>query len=112
MKALHRIVVLLLSIFLSCQTVSCDTVHEDSGSSSDFVLKLEHSFDNGRSFSSRGSLAIHSMRSGAASTESSELKEEELDALQKLCKEDGLYLVRLISTGEVASYRFVDIGEV
>ncbi len=86
----------------------CDSFQDDlsgNSASSDYVMKMEHSFDNGRSFSSRGSLTIHSMRSGAASTESGQLRDDELRSLQKLCDEDGLYLVRLISTGEVASYR-------
>merc|ERR1712086_1195854 len=29
------------------------------------VLKMEHSFDNGKTYSNRGSVTIHSLRSGA-----------------------------------------------
>ena len=31
------------------------------------VLKMEHSFDNGKSYSNRGTVTFHSLRSGAVS---------------------------------------------
>ena len=58
------------------------------------VLKLEHSFDHGKTYSSRGSITIHSLRSGTVSIQQNELNSEEKSELQNLCDIDGLYLVR------------------
>ena len=71
------------------------------------VLKMEHSFDNGKTYSNRGSVTIHSLRSGAVSIQQDDLTEAEKDSLETLCDQDGLYLVRAVSTsGEaVTSYR-------
>ena len=68
------------------------------------VLKLEHSFDHGKTYSSRGSITIHSLRSGTVSIQQNELNSEEKSALQELCDIDGLYLVRA-ATNNLESFR-------
>ena len=71
------------------------------------VLKMEHSFDNGKSYSNRGTVTIHSLRSGAVSIQQEDLTEAEKNSLEELCDQDALYLVRAVSnSGEaLASYR-------
>ena len=66
-------------------------------------LQVDHSLDDGYTFSSRGNLLIHSLRSGAASIDTSGTNEDESfvsqdqkETLRKLCSRDGLYLLRLI----------------
>ena len=80
---------------------------EEGNDEGGLVLKMEHSFDGGKSYSNRGSVTIHSLRSGAVSIQQDDLSEAEKDTLEKLCDEDGLYLVRAVSnSGEaVTSYR-------
>merc|ERR1712083_551622 len=67
----------------------------------------EHSFDSGKSYSNRGTITIHSLRSGAVSIQQDDLTEAEKELLEKLCVQDGLYLIRAVSnSGEaVTSYR-------
>merc|ERR1712141_577667 len=66
-------------------------------------LQVDHSLDDGYTFSTRGNLLIHSLRSGSASMDTSVadgdesfVSEEQKDDLRKLCDRDGLYLLRLI----------------
>jgi len=83
------------------------TILEDANDEGGVVLKMEHSFDGGKSYANRGSVTIHSLRSGAVSIQQDDLTEAEKDKLEKLCDQDGLYLVRAVSnSGEaVTSYR-------
>jgi len=83
------------------------TILEDANDEGGVVLKMEHSFDGGKSYANRGSVTIHSLRSGAVSIQQDDLTEVEKDNLEKLCDQDGLYLVRAVSnSGEaVTSYR-------
>merc|ERR1711971_889120 len=53
------------------------------------VLKMEHSFDNGKTYSNRGSVTIHSLRSGAVSIQQDDLTEAEKDSLEALCDQDS-----------------------
>ena len=70
------------------------------------VLKMEHSFDNGKSYSNRGTVTIHSLRSGAVSIQQEDLTEAEKNSLEELCDQDALYLIRAVSnSGELTSYR-------
>ena len=75
----------------------------DTTNSGQLSLQVDHSLDDGYTFSTRGNLLIHSLRSGSASMDSSVadgdesfVTEEQKDDLRKLCDKDGLYLLRLI----------------
>ena len=70
------------------------------------VLKMEQSFDHGKSYSSRGSITIQSLKSGSVSIQQSDLSDQDKSALQRLCEVDGLYLIRAVSNQEpMGSYR-------
>jgi len=103
MVTTRQILFLLLLSFHQGYTAILDEANEEGG----VVLKMEHSFDGGKSYSNRGSVTIHSLRSGAVSIQQDDLTEAEKDKLEKLCDQDGLYLVRAVSnSGEaVTSYR-------
>ncbi len=100
---------LLLVIFsLSWLNLAkCEEVLGSEDGQAGVTLKMEHSFDNGKTYSSRGSISIHSLRSGAVSIQQNDSTEEELQHLQQLCEDDGLYLVRAVSTSgdSIASFR-------
>ena len=76
---------------------------ENEDGTKSVVLTMDHSFDSGKSFSSRGSITIHSLRSGAVSIQQNDLNESEKEAIVKLCQEDGLYMIRAVSNGDVIS---------
>lgn len=103
MVTTRQILFLLLLSFHQGYTAVLDEANEEGG----VVLKMEHSFDGGKSYSNRGSVTIHSLRSGAVSIQQDDLTEAEKDKLEKLCDQDGLYLIRAVSnSGEaVTSYR-------
>jgi len=69
----------------------------------ELVLHLHHSFDMGTTWSERGSVAVHSTRSGSASVEQASLESHQVDALSSLCqnggREGGLYLVKASHSG-------------
>ena len=74
----------------------------DSTNSGQLSLQVDHSVDDGYTFSNRGNLLIHSLRSGSASMDTSSTEgddpyvtQEQKDALRKLCEKDSLYLLRL-----------------
>lgn len=74
----------------------------DSSNSGQLSLQVDHSIDDGYTFSNRGNLLIHSLRSGYASIDTSNIEgddpyvtQEQKDALRKLCEKDSLYLLRL-----------------
>ena len=93
----------LLGLVFVALSVRAD--ENDDGSKS-VTLSMDHSFDSGQSYSSRGSITIQSLRSGAVSIQQNEINEKEKDAIVKLCQEDKLYLIRAVSNGEpVTSYR-------
>lgn len=77
-------------------------VEEAQGSVS---LKMEHSFDNGKTFSARGSINIASLRSGSVTVQQNDLSSGEKSALQKLCQNDGLYLVRAVANVGETSHK-------
>lgn len=97
----------LFSSILSACCVFCeDTELNLDGNQGQITLKMEHSFNSGLSYTSRGSITIHSLKSGSVSIQQSDLNPEEKVALEKLCAEDGLYLVRAVLSGEaVSSFR-------
>jgi len=103
MVTTRQILFLLLLSFHQGYTAILDEANEEGG----VVLKMEHSFDGGKSYTNRGSVTIHSLRSGAVSIQQDDLTEAEKDKLEKLCDQDGLYLIRAVSnSGEaVTSYR-------
>jgi len=74
----------------------------DSSNSGQISLQVDHSIDDGYTFSNRGNLLIHSLRSGSASMDTSGVEgddpyvtQEQKDSLRKLCEKDSLYLLRL-----------------
>jgi len=105
MVYVRQIVLSLLLLFHHGYSAILEEPNDEGG----LVLKMEHSFDGGKSYTNRGSVTIHSLRSGAVSIQQDDLSEAEKDTLEKLCDQDGLYLVRAVSNnliGEaVTSYR-------
>lgn len=99
--------ILIFATFLSlARSLDDNNVNLDEGQSG-LTLKLDHSFDNGKTYSSRGTITIHSLRSGAVSIQQNDLSSDEKNALIKLCETDGLYLIRAVShSGDsVTSYK-------
>jgi len=88
---------LLLFLLINISSIKGEEILNDESldtTGGGVVLKLEHSFDHGKTYSSRGSITIHSLRSGTVSIQQNELNSEEKSELQNLCDIDGLYLVR------------------
>ena len=95
-----------LRIFLNILFIAFANGEEHEDGSKSVVLSIDHSVNSGKSFSSRGSITIHSLRSGAVSIQQNEITDLDKDAIVKLCQEDGLYLVRALSNGEpMTSFR-------
>ena len=89
-----------LSIFLTCLSVvfACKNQDDDSGvfsSHSSHSLPIEHAFGLDAKFSPRGKIMFKTSRVITASfKETVLLSDEELENLQNLVKEDGLYFIR------------------
>jgi len=66
---------------------------------STLTLVVEHSLDNGRSFSPRGVLAVQSVRSGSTSFKQETLTADELVRMDALCQKGGVYLLRAKAEG-------------
>ena len=103
--------VLVICLLIACNfeqgwsDSSADTINSDLDTlnSGQLTLQVEHSLDGGSSFSSRGSLLIHSLRAGSASMETlgdeiAFFGQAQKDALRDLCGRDELYLLRLIGS--------------
>ena len=71
MVTTRQILFLLLLSFHQGYTAILDEANEEGG----VVLKMEHSVDGGKSYSNRGSVTIHSLRSGAVSIQQDDLTE-------------------------------------
>ena len=71
MVTTRQILFLLLLSFHQGYTAILDEANEEGG----VVLKMEHSFDGGKSYTNRGSVTIHSLRSGAVSIQQDDLTE-------------------------------------
>ena len=85
--------------------IPLDSINSDieAANTGQLSCQVDHSLDDGYTFSNRGNLLIHSLRSGSASMDTSMVDEDESfvsqdqkDTLRKLCDNDGLYLLRLI----------------
>ncbi len=63
------------------------------------VLQVEHSLDRGDTFQPRGTLTLHSLRSGSSTFAQDTPKQEVMDSLRSLCSDGGLYLLRFSSPG-------------
>ena len=98
---------LLLITFIHNVTaeIPLDSINSDieAANTGQLSYQVDHSLDDGYTFSNRGNLLIHSLRSGSASMDTSMVDEDESfvsqdqkDTLRKLCDNDGLYLLRLI----------------
>ena len=98
---------LLLITFINNVTaeIPLDSINSDieAANTGQLSFQVDHSLDDGHTFSNRGNLLIHSLRSGSASMDTSMVDEDESfvsqdqkDTLRKLCDNDGLYLLRLI----------------
>ena len=76
----------IFSLFLLGIAVISGSEVEDDGS---FLLQLEHSFDEGRTFEPRGTVTVHSLRSSSASSSSSidqdALSDDQRNKMEKLC---------------------------
>ena len=59
------------------------TILEDANDEGGVVLKMEHSFDGGKSYANRGSVTIHSLRSGAVSIQQDDLTEVRRNSCKK-----------------------------
>ena len=108
MVLLHLKIVLVIYLSHSVSKCYADSTADnansdiDSTNSGQISLQVDHSIDDGYTFSNRGNLLIHSLRSGSASMDTSGMEgddpyvtEEQKDALRKLCERDSLYLLRL-----------------
>jgi len=102
-------ILVVLYIYSSILDVKADSFSEnsnpdiDSTSFGQLSLQVDHSLDDGYTFSSRGNLLIHSLRSGSATMDTSGadgdesfVSPDQKDLLRKLCDNDDLYLLRLI----------------
>ena len=98
---------LLLITFIHNVTaeIPMDSINSDieATNTGQLSFQVDHSLDDGHTFSNRGNLLIHSLRSGSASMDTSMVDEDESfvsqdqkDTLRNLCDNDGLYLLRLI----------------
>lgn len=71
----------------------------------EMMLSLQHSFDMGATWADRGSVNVHSTRSGSATVDQAPLSVEERAQLKELCGQRGLYLVRASQSSGPGSLR-------
>ena len=108
MMGLYLKIVLVIYLTSSYQKCYAELTADNSNSDIDSTntgqisLQVDHSIDDGYTFSNRGNLLIHSLRSGSASMDTSGsegddlyVTQEQKDSLRKLCEKDSLYLLRL-----------------
>jgi len=108
MMGLYIKIVLVIYLTSSYQKCYAELTADNSNSDIDSTntgqisLQVDHSIDDGYTFSNRGNLLIHSLRSGSASMDTSGsegddlyVTQEQKDSLRKLCEKDSLYLLRL-----------------
>ena len=108
MMELYLKIVLVIYLTSSYQKCYAELTADNSNSDIDSTntgqisLQVDHSIDDGYTFSNRGNLLIHSLRSGSASMDTSGsegddlyVTQEQKDSLRKLCEKDSLYLLRL-----------------
>ena len=101
-----KYLILLLFFLKNNEFSSAEESEEALDTSNAVVLKMDHSFDHGKTYSSRGSITIHSLRSGAVLIQQNDLTKESKAALEKLCEVDGLYLIRAVINQEaISSFR-------
>ncbi len=108
-----------LCVLLAACSASLDTSDDfvaggdQDGSSSSgggqVVLQVEHSLDGGDSFSPRGTLTLHSLRSGSATFAQDTPSPEQVRQMRSLCdgKAGGLYLLRMTQQGQGSVHRAV-----
>lgn len=95
MKAIV-ILVFLSSAGSEILSESLQDAHVSSDADGQLLLNLEHSLNEGTSFLSRGTLTVHSLRSGSTSLSQNPLSEEEQEQIRHLCQKEGLYLLRVM----------------
>jgi len=78
---------LISSILVSCSFAELDTDGE-------LLLDLEHSFDHGDTWQSRGHVSVSSTRSGVSNQDQLPLSQNLKDALKTQCEAGGFYLLR------------------
>ena len=103
---MFMVIVLTLSFIANSfaeSTAETTNADIDATNSGQLSLQVDHSLDDGYTFSTRGNLLIHSLRSGSASMDTSGadgdesfVSQEQKEDLRKLCDRGGLYLLRLI----------------
>jgi len=59
------------------------------------ILSIDHSLDDGASWEHRGTVSIHSTRTGSSSLEQIPLRTEQKQELKDICEKQGLYLLRV-----------------
>jgi len=59
------------------------------------ILSIDHSLDDGASWEHRGTVSIHSTRTGSSSLEQIPLRIEQKQELKDICDQQGLYLLRV-----------------
>jgi len=72
----------------------------------DLRLRLEHSLDEGRSWESRGSIAITRSKNGNGAIQQESLHPDNFDRIKELCDKNKLYLIKVHGEGveELQSY--------
>ncbi len=65
-----------------------------SDDSEQLSLRVEHSLDEGLSFEPRGTLSVHSLRSGSTSFAAAQGLDDVVERLRDLCSRRALYLLR------------------
>jgi len=93
-----------MKVLLLC-LCALGTVAADGLEDGELVLYLQHSFDMGASWTDRGTVSVHSTRSGSATVDQSPLEQEQKGQLAKLCSEGGLYLVRATPSSQAGQFR-------
>jgi len=69
------------------------------------ILNIDHSLDHGTTWEHRGTVTVHSTRSGSSSVDQLPLRAEQKKELKNLCEKQGLYLLKI--SGHVSQ---VDLG--
>lgn len=98
------VTILVLGTFFAAASPSSSDDPDSPSTAADqdgqLVLAVDHSFDSGETFAARGTLTIHSLRSGSASFAQDTLTEGDRSRLRRLCDDGrGLYLLKISATG-------------
>jgi len=59
------------------------------------ILNIDHSLDEGSTWEHRGTVTVHSTRSGSSSVDQIPLRSDQKQELNELCSRNGLYLLKV-----------------